>query len=89
MEKEKTTLTKTDINNLTLEINSKDDKGFTLWCIENIKVNGKKRKIKHWIIDASCLSTDGEIRLGGLVPGYKLTAKYNQKNNSIKLIRKK
>jgi hypothetical protein len=55
------------------------EKGFTVWVVEDIMVGKKKRKIKYWILDGSCLKEDGEIRFGrhGL---YNVNAVFNKRS---------
>lgn len=45
--------------------------GFTVWITELSTDN--KRKNRHWLLDASLLKEDGEIRLGNPRNGYKST----------------
>lgn len=66
----------------SLEI-TQSPRGFTIWAKET---TGKKRR--HWILDASCLLEDGEIRILNDIPGDKLVAKFNEKSNTIELLSK-
>lgn len=64
------------------------ESGFTVWIKEKIKVGNKYRTVKHWVIDGSCLTDDGEIRLGGST-GWKLNAEYDADKKAIYITRKK
>jgi hypothetical protein len=63
-----------------LEITESAD-GFTIWISET---TGKKRK--HWLVDASCLKDDGEIRIGKIIDGDRFHAIFDKKTESIKLV---
>ena len=43
------------------------------------------RDIRHWLINASTVRIDGQIRLGGKVRGHKYRAIYNQREKSVEL----
>jgi hypothetical protein len=79
-------LNKKEIESLHLEIN--DNGGFTLWCKEKIKIKGKMTEVSHWLIDASCIKDDLQIRLGQYA-GWKLSAEYNEAENSIEIVKQK
>lgn len=51
-------LTKKELQSLEIKIT---ESGFTIWCRSKTK---KGVVVKHWLLDASCLKEDGEIRIG-------------------------
>lgn len=63
-----------------LEITQSKD-GFTIWISET---TGKKRK--HWLVDASCLKDDGEIRIGKIIDGDRFHAIFDKEEGIIKLV---
>ncbi len=69
--------TEKDLKKLEIDVT---EEGFTVWITEPSKLN-KGKKIKHWILDASTLKTDGLIRLG--IGFYPTEIKYNKKSNSL------
>jgi len=64
------------------------DKGFTVWITERKKMDGKMKTIMHWVVDASLLKEEGQMRLGRK-DIWNLNAEYNEKDNAIYIIRKK
>jgi hypothetical protein len=56
--------------------------GFIVWVTEKGKLGSKKEPVTHWILDASLLRKDGEIRLGNPTL-YKVNAEYFKKQNTI------
>ena len=81
----KVKLSKKDLKNIEIEV---DEKGFVIWVIEETKINGKKKPFKHWVLDASCLKEDGEIRLGNPYH-WNINAKFDSSENSLFITRDK
>lgn len=70
-----------------IEVDVNENGGFTVWVTEKKVIKGKKKSIKHWILDGSCIKEDGEIRLGN--PDlYKLNAEYRKVKNTIFVTKK-
>jgi len=65
------------------------DKGFTVWTFDRVKgTDGKIRKLRHWVMDASCLKEDGIMRLGS-PEMYKTEARIDLESNHVKISRKR
>lgn len=73
---------KSKLKRMGLEITTCDT-GFTVWVKE--KVKGIKRKSIHWIIDASTIMNDGEIRFGQNNM-YNINAEYDEDLNGIVIV---
>jgi len=74
------------IKKATIRINERyeltcDECGFTLWNIQNGS--------RYWLLDASCFSDDGEVRLGLHTITDNIGFKYDKKNNKLVLKNKK
>lgn len=67
----------------SLEIDA-NETGFTIWVKERMKLGGKTRVVKHWIVDASNLRKDGFIRMGKKNM-YKIEARYNETENCLEV----
>jgi len=37
------------------------ESGVVIWVKEKIKIDGKMKTVKHWIVDASVIKTEGKI----------------------------
>jgi hypothetical protein len=72
------TLSSHQLGKLTIK-QSQD--GFTIWIEEETELG----KIKHWLIDGSLLKQDSIIRLPNTTQ-YRFTAKYDNTDDSVKLI---
>ena len=66
----------------SLEIVTRDD-GFSIWIVEN--KDGVR--VKHWLLDGSCLKKDGCISFGHS-DLYKYNAVYDADENCIKILKK-
>lgn len=77
-------LSKKELKALRVEINEVG--GFTLWAFEEKIINGKKHKIRHWLIDGSCVTEDASIRISNS-NCYKINAIYDESENLIKLVK--
>lgn len=74
-----------DLKNIEVELSKSG--GFTVWVTEIKRIAGKNKKIRHWIVDGSCIKEDGEIRLGYDTRTWKIEAKYDKSSNSLKVVR--
>ncbi len=74
-------LSKKKLKEITFSTN---DEGFTVWITEKMKDG---RILKHWLLDASLIMYDGEIRLGN-DDSYRINAVYNKEENTIEIVKK-
>ena len=72
------TMSKKDLKRLEI---TESPEGFTIWIKET---GGKKRR--HWLVDASCLKDDGEIRIGNIINGDKFHAFFDDETKSIRFV---
>lgn len=70
------TITKRMAKTLEIEVS---DTGFTVWI--------KDGKSRHWVLDGSCLTEDGTVRLGKS-DIYKHRAEYDKAMNEVRITRK-
>lgn len=71
-------MAKKDLKRLEITQNTT---GFTIWIKET---TGKKRR--HWLVDASCMKDDGEIRVGKIIEGDMFHAIVDKKTGVIKFV---
>jgi len=58
------------------------ESGFCIWVKERVKIAGKFRTIKHWVVDGSMLKKTGVISMG-TKEMYKIEARYDAESNTI------
>lgn len=73
-------ITKSNLKNIKVE-QTKD--GFVVW-VEDKKQTPKR----YWIIDASEIKIDGQLRLGCKSLDYKIQAHFNESTNLIEIFQK-
>ena len=78
-------IAKKDLKNIKIDAT---DEGFVVWITERKKINGKMKTLMHWIVDASLLKEDGQMRLG-CHNMWNLSAEYDEKENTVYVIRKR
>lgn len=67
------------LKSLEIDVN---ETGFCIWVKERVKIAGKFRTIKHWVIDGSMLKKTGVISMG-TKDLYKIEARYDAESNTI------
>ena len=84
----KTAVTKKQLKNLEVEVY--ENGGFTLWITDTyVCADGKKIKIRHWLIDGSCVKEDGKINISHGIGNYQTGIQFDETNKRITIVNNK